>query len=70
MKIYLNYIQIIVSLLLIFFILIQARGGGLSAVFGGGEFYQTRRGLEKKIFIITVILAILFLGLGVLQLIL
>ena len=56
-----NIIQIIVSLLLIIGILLQQRGGGLSSVFGGdGSVYRTRRGIEKIIFIATIILAILF----------
>lgn len=54
-------IQIIVSLLLIIGIILQQRGGGLSAVFGGdGSVYRTRRGVEKVIFIATIVLAILF----------
>jgi protein translocase SecG subunit len=67
---YLNLAQIIVSALLIASILLQSRGSGLSAFFGGGgEFYQTRRGLEKKIFIATIVLAVIFLALGVVRLI-
>lgn len=68
---YLNFAQIIISALLIVAILLQSRGSGLSSLFGGGgEFYQTRRGLEKKIFIVTIILAVIFLALGVIRLIL
>jgi len=67
---YINIALIIVSALLIVAILLQARGSGLSSIFGGGgEFYQTRRGLEKKIFIATIILAVIFLALGVIRLI-
>ena len=56
-----NSVQIIVSLLLVGGILLQQRGGGLSPVFGGeGNVYRTRRGVEKFIFIATIILAILF----------
>ncbi|MGC9049054.1 MAG: preprotein translocase subunit SecG [Patescibacteria group bacterium] len=67
---YLNLAHIIVSVLLVVAILLQSRGSGLSSLFGGGgEFYQTRRGLEKKIFILTIILAIIFLALGVIRLV-
>ncbi len=39
----------------------QARGSGLSSVFGGeSTFYHTRRGIENIIFWATIILAILF----------
>ncbi len=56
-----NIAQIIVSLLLIIGILMQQRGGGLSTVFGGdGSVYRTRRGVEKIIFIATIVLAVLF----------
>ncbi len=62
----LSIIQIVVSLLLIACILVQSRGGGLSTAFGGtGESYSTKRGLEKKIFIATIALAVIFLGLSV-----
>ena len=56
-----NITQIIVSLLLIIGILMQQRGGGLSTVFGGdGSVYRTRRGVEKIVFIATIVLAMLF----------
>ncbi|MEW5805498.1 MAG: preprotein translocase subunit SecG [Patescibacteria group bacterium] len=56
----LSVIQIVLSALTVVFILLQNRGEGLSGVFGGlGEFYATRRGLEKGIFIATIISVIL-----------
>ena len=64
-----KYIQIavlVVSLLLILAILLQNRGAGLGGVFGGeGNVYRTKRGVEKVLFIATIVLAIAFLGLGV-----
>jgi len=63
-----SILQIIVSILLIISIILQTRGTGLSAVFGGeGNVYRTKRGMEKTIFIITIILSIIFLGLGLLN---
>jgi len=52
-------------------ILLQERSAGLSGIFGGegGGFYQTRRGLEKIIFVSTIVLLIVFVGLAVFQLI-
>ncbi|HOG48746.1 MAG TPA: preprotein translocase subunit SecG [Anaerolineae bacterium] len=61
MTVYLNIIQIIVSLALIGLVLLQAKGGGLSTMFGGeGSIYRTRRGLEKTLFNFTIALAVLF----------
>ena len=58
--------QIIISALIIAAVLIQNRGSGLSSVFGGsGQIYRTKRGLEKGIFVFTVILVILFIALGI-----
>jgi protein translocase SecG subunit len=62
-------LQIIVSVALIVLILLQERSAGLSGIFGGeGGFYQTRRGLEKAVFLATVSLTIAFVVLAVLQL--
>ncbi|MEK7082358.1 MAG: preprotein translocase subunit SecG [Patescibacteria group bacterium] len=59
----LTIVQIITAFLLIGAILMQQRGGGLSQIFGGGAgMYHTRRGMERTIFIATIILAILFLA--------
>lgn len=61
MSTYLPIIQIIISVFLVISILLQARGSGLSSVFGGeSTFYHTRRGMEKVIFWSTIVLAVLF----------
>lgn len=61
--------QIVVSLLLIIVILLQNRGAGLGSAFGGtGGVYLTKRGLEKKLFIATIVLAVFFFGLSLLSL--
>ena len=58
-----RFIQIASALFLIIAILLQQRGTGLGAAFGGeGNVYRTKRGIEKKLFVFTIILAILFLG--------
>jgi len=63
-------VTIILSLLIIFFILIQGRGAGLGSAWGGGgEFYQTRRGIEKFTFILTIIFIFLFFIVSILNLI-
>lgn len=65
--------QIVVSVLLIVLILFQERGAGLSSAFGGsgeGTPYHTRRGLEKSVFIATIVLAVVFAALAILNLVL
>jgi preprotein translocase subunit SecG len=42
-------------------ILLQARGAGLGATFGGeSSVYRSRRGVEKRLFQFTIVLAALF----------
>jgi protein translocase SecG subunit len=57
----LNILEIIVAIALIVVILLQMQGSGLSGVFGGsGEFYRSKRSLEKLLMWLTVIFAVLF----------
>lgn len=59
----LNIAQLVLAILLTLAILIQARGTGLGAAFGGdGNMYRTKRGIEKKLYQLTIVLAILFFG--------
>jgi preprotein translocase subunit SecG len=54
--------QILISVGLIAVILFQQRGTGLGAAFGGeGGVYRTKRGIEKYLFISTIVLAALFI---------
>ena len=51
----------IVSIALMASILLQSRGAGLGATFGGdSSVYRSRRGIEKRLFQFTIVLAILF----------
>jgi len=57
--------QLIVAILLIIVILLQSKGSGLSGVFGGsGNVFMTKRGFEKKLFVATIILAVLFFAIS------
>jgi preprotein translocase subunit SecG len=57
----LDFGQIVVSIGLVSFILLQARGAGLSSAFGGdSSVYRSRRGIEKTLFRFTIALAVLF----------
>jgi protein translocase SecG subunit len=61
----LNSIQITLSILLIVVILLQQKGSGLSAAFGGSSnVYSTKRGVDKVLHIGTIILALVFFGLS------
>lgn len=55
--------QVVVGILLMASILLQARGSSLGETFGGsGVFYGTRRGPERALYYITLVLAILFVA--------
>jgi preprotein translocase subunit SecG len=56
-----SLIQIVISILLVTAILLQQRGTGLGAAFGGSsDVFRTKRGIEKSLFYATIVLAVLF----------
>ncbi len=58
----LSVTQIVLSIALILAILLQVKGGGLGGIFGQADsVYRTRRGLERRLFQLTIILVVLFL---------
>jgi preprotein translocase subunit SecG len=58
---YFEIVQIIVAIALIASILMQARGAGLGSVFGGtGAVFKTRRGIDRLLFRMTIVFAVLF----------
>ena len=57
----LQVVTVVSGLIMILFILLQARGATVGAGFGSsGELYTTRRGLDKSLFEATVILSVIF----------
>lgn len=61
MKNILLFVNIFLSVLVVALILIQGRGAGLGSAWGGGgEMFQTRRGVEKLTLRLTVFLIIIF----------
>jgi preprotein translocase subunit SecG len=59
---YLFIAQIVLSVALVLAVLLQVRGGGLGGIFGQPDtVYRTRRGMEKTLFQLTVILVVLFI---------
>jgi preprotein translocase subunit SecG len=68
-RLFLNISQIVLSAALILVILLQVRGGGLGGVFGQPDtVYRTRRGLEKALFQLTIVLAVLFIVIALVSL--
>jgi preprotein translocase subunit SecG len=66
MLIYFNIALIIVSIALMLSILFQVKGGGLGGIFGQADtVYRTRRGMEKSLFQLTIILTVLFVVLAI-----
>ncbi len=58
----LPYAQIIVSVVLVASILLQQSGAGVGGALGGGDggsFHHTRRGFEKFLFYLSIVLGIL-----------
>ena len=57
----LQIIMIAAAVLMIVSILLQQRGATLGAGFGSsGELYTTRRGIDKNLFEVTVVFAVIF----------
>ena len=66
MKPILLIINIILSVVIVALILLQGKGGGLGSAWGGGgEMFQTRRGVEKMTLRLTYLFIALFLILSV-----
>lgn len=60
---WLNILFIIISIVLAVLILLQNRSAGLGSAFGGsGSGFHIRRGSEKRIFQLTIVFGVLFLG--------
>ena len=57
---YLNIIQIVISAVLIVVILLQVRGSGFGEL-GSQSVFRTRRGVEKTLFQLTIVLAAVFI---------
>jgi preprotein translocase subunit SecG len=69
MSVYFSIAIIIVAVALILSILFQVKGGGLGGIFGQADtVYRTRRGVEKTLFQLTIILAVLFVIISMLAL--
>jgi preprotein translocase subunit SecG len=69
MSIYFGIAIIVISVGLILAILFQAKGGGLGGIFGQADtVYRTKRGVEKTLFQLTIVLAALFVIISIVSL--
>jgi len=65
----LNILEIVVAAILIGLVLLQMQGSGLSGAFGGsGEFYRSKRSIEKLLMWATVVDATIFALISILLL--
>lgn len=62
MQTYLNIAQIIIAIVVIAAVLLQVRGGGLGGIFGTQTgMYRTKRGIEKTLFRLTIVMVVIFI---------
>jgi len=69
MQTYLIVAQMVLSVALVLSVLFQVRGGGLGGIFGQADtVYRTKRGVEKTLFQLTIVLVVLFVIISLLML--
>ena len=55
-------VTVVSAVLMVICILLQARGASLGAGFGSsGELFTTRRGIDKSLYEVTIVLAVVFI---------
>lgn len=59
---YLNISLIIISVLLVLSVILQSKGAGLGGLTGAdtGSIFTARRGIERTLFWVTIILSVIF----------
>ena len=63
--IWLKATQLVLAILLIASILLQHKGAGLSSTFGGGGgVHMARRGVDRLLHWVTIVISLLFFGLS------
>jgi preprotein translocase subunit SecG len=65
MKTYLDIALIIISVLLILSVILQSKGAGLGGLTGAdtGSVFTARRGVERTLFRLTIVLSVIFFAL-------
>jgi preprotein translocase subunit SecG len=65
---YLNLAQILVSVVLILLVLMQTRGTGMASGYSADtSIFRTRRGVEKTVFQLTIIVGVVFILVSILS---
>lgn len=59
--------QIIISITLIVFIILQAKGTGLGGILGGSTNYHAKRGVEKSLFYMTILASVIYVVLAIIN---
>lgn len=69
MATYLNLAQVVLGAALIVAIILQSKGAGLGGLTGGeaGGVFRARRGVEKTLFNITIVLSMLFFAMALIN---
>lgn len=69
MEVYINIALIITSIALIASVILQSKGAGLGGLTGAdtGGIFAARRGIEKVLFRVTVVLSIMFFILAIIS---
>ena len=69
MDVYIDIALIITSIALIASVVLQSKGAGLGGLTGGdtGGIFAARRGIEKVLFRVTIVLSVLFFILAILS---
>ena len=70
MQIYLNIAEILIAIVLIVVVLLQVKGSALSNFMGGSgsTVYRTKRGLEKTLLYVTIVLVVVLAALAIISL--
>ena len=64
-----NIIQFVLAALLVTVILLQQKGTGLSGVFGGSSnIYSTKRGVDRILYLSTIVISVIFFSLSLIRL--
>ncbi|MCL2474706.1 MAG: preprotein translocase subunit SecG [Chloroflexi bacterium] len=69
MGVFFGIAQIVIAIALVAVLMLQVKGGGIGGIFGQADtVYRTRRGVEKILFQLTIVLAVLLCVISIITL--